>query len=438
MTQTNEIDFMNELEAAARLRPSFASNLLLISISAFVLVFIIWSSLSQIEEITHGVGQVVPTREIQVVQSLEGGILGELLVGEGDLVKKNQVLMRISDVTFSSEERGAEARLIAMKAKRSRLQAEAQGIDFVVPEDVAENERPVFANELALYGSRQQELTNAVAILKDKREKAAAEIAETQAQAQRLKDSKGLLAQELEITSKMVAQQAVPKLEEIRLRRELSDLSGQLSANAEKLTGLQAELSATENQLKDQNDKFRSQALGELTEVEAELAPLQEGMKAIGDRVFRTELRAPVDGIVNNIALKTIGGVVEPAHKLIEIVPVDDELKIIARVRPSDIAFLKIGQEANVKITAYDPQRYGSLKGHLVRIGANSVSGREGETFFEIEVRTEKNYLGTEENRLPITPGMVADTEIITGKRSIMSYLMKPVLRLKDRALRER
>ena len=244
--------------------------------------------------------------------------------------------------------------------------------------------------------------------------------------------------QELEITSKMVAQQAVPKLEEIRLKRELSDTSGQLSANQQKFSGLKSEQSVTEKQIADQDDKFRTQALGELGDVEAEIAQLKESLKSIGDRVYRTELRAPVDGIVNNIALKTIGGVIEPAHKLIEIVPIDDELKVIARVLPSDIAFLKIGQPVKVKISAYDPQLYVSLDGKLVRIGANSVTDREDNVFFEIEVRTDKNHLGTEEVPLPITPGMVADTEIITGRRSIMEYLMKPVMRMKDRALSER
>ena len=172
--------------------------------------------------------------------------------------------------------------------------------------------------------------------------------------------------------------------------------------------------------------------------METEIKQLEESLKSIEDRVFRTELRAPVSGIINNIALKTIGGVIEPAQKLVEIVPLDDELKVIAKVRPSDIAFLKPGQEVSVKITAYDPQRYGSLKGRLVRIGANSVNDREGNIFFEIEVRTDKNYMGSEENPLPITPGMVAQAEVITGKRTIMEYLLKPVLRARSVALTER
>lgn len=178
--------------------------------------------------------------------------------------------------------------------------------------------------------------------------------------------------------------------------------------------------------------------MGELNEVETSIKQLDENLTTIGDRVFRSEIRSPVNGVVNKITLKTIGGVVEPAMQLVEIVPLDDELKIMARVPPHEIAFLHPGQDVNVKITAYDPQRYGSLKGNLVRIGANSVTDREGNVFFEIEVRTDKNYLGTERKPLPITPGMVAETEVITGKRTILEYLLKPILRARDRALTER
>jgi adhesin transport system membrane fusion protein len=435
---SDDTEFMSELEAATRMKASFASNLMLFSITGLIILFVFWASVSRIEEITRGNGQVVPSQEIQTVQSLEGGILSELLVVEGDRVAKDQVLLRISDVLFASEERGVEARFAGLRAKKLRLEAESQGKEFVIPGELSEQIPKITGNEKALYDSRQQELSNALSMLDDKISGAKAEINETYADLKRMRDGSALLKQELEITQKMVAQKAVPKLEEIRLQRELSDISGQLRADNQKLVGLKAELSAAEKEKEDQNDKFRSQALGELSDVETEIAQLEENLKSIGDRVYRTELRAPVDGIVNKISLKTIGGVVEPAHKLVEIVPTDDELKIIAKVRPSDIAFLDIGQDVKVKISAYDPQRYGSLEGKLVRIGANSVKDNEGNIFFEIEVRTEKNYMGSSSNPLPITPGMVAETEVITGKRTIMEYLMKPILRAKDRALTER
>ncbi len=438
MSSRHDTEFMSELEAATQMKPARAANVMLGAVVALVVFFVAWANLSEIDERTRGSGQVVPTREIQIVQSLEGGILAELLVQEGDRVLKDQVLMRISDVLFASEGRGAEARALSLKAKKARLTAEAEGSEFSMPAAITEKAPDIAANEEKLYRSRQQEYKNARAILDDKIEGVSAEIAETNAHIKRLQGNGASLNKELAITKKMVAQKALPELEEIRLQRELSDVYGQIAAYKEKLAGLEAELSSAQNEQADQGDKFRTQALGELGQVETELAQLEESLKSIEDRVYRTELRAPVNGVVNNIALKTIGGVIEPAQKLIEIVPVDDELKIIARVLPSDIAFIKVGQPVNVKISAYDSQRYGSLTGRLARIGANSVTDRDGNIFFEIEVRTDKNHLGSVDHPLPITPGMVATTEIITGKRTIMGYLLKPVLRARERALTER
>ena len=432
-----ETEFMDQLEAATRLKPSKASNIMLWSITAMIVLFIVWANVARIEELTRGQGQIVPTKEIQVVQSLEGGILQELLVGQGDRVTKGQILMRLSDVMFSSEERGTEAKSDSLKLKSARLEAEAAGKEFVVPEDLMKKIPDIANNELALYRSRQQELKNAISILEDKIATVKSDIDETQAQVNRLSSSRSSLQQELTITRDMVAKKAVSKLEQIRLEREVNDASGQMNAQQERISGLKSDLSAAEKQKADQMDRFRSQALTELSDVKTQTAQIGESLKSIGDRVSRTELRAPVDGVVNNIAVRTVGGVIEPAQKLIEIVPVDSELKIIAKVSPNNIAFLRVGQPVKVKISAYDSQRYGSLEGKLVRIGASSVTDREGNVFFEIEVRTDRNHLGTIENPLPVTPGMVADTEIITGKRTIMEYMLKPFLQARDRALRE-
>ena len=431
-------DFMSELDAAAHMRPAKPTIIASLAIIGLLLFAIVWASVSEIEELTRGSGQVVPSQEIQVVQSLEGGILQELLVKEGELVTKGQVLLRIRDVQFSSEERGTEARFLGLQAKKARLEAEAGGQEFVVPPDLAERAPQVAENERALYLSRQKELAGAYSMLDDKIRKAEASIAEVSAQVERLTQNRKLLQQELKITEEMVRQKAAPKLEEIRIQRELGDISGQINAYNQQLVGLEAELNGAKQERETQSDKFRSQALGELNEVETQMAGLKENLKSIGDRVDRAEVRSPVDGIINNINITTIGGVVEPAMRLVEIVPVDDELKIIARVSPSEVAFIRPGQKAKVKITAYESQKYGSLDGELVRIGANSVTDREGGIFFEIEVRTERNYMGTPEHKLPITPGMVAQVEIITGKRTIIEYLMKPILRARERALTER
>lgn len=436
--QRKDTDFMSELEAATSLKPALSATLMLASIAALIVFIILWAALSEVEEMTRGEGQVVPSQEVQIVQSLEGGILQELLVREGDLVKKGDILLRISDVQFSSEERGTEAKLLGLRAKKARLEAEAGGHEFSMPEDIVQKMSDVVENERKLYDSRQEELKRAYEILDEKIKRAEAGIAETNAQINRLYQNRKSLQEELAITKDMVAKRAMPKLEEIRQQRELDDISGQINANTEKKTGLEAELRSAQAEKESQEDRFRSQALSELSEVETEIAGLEESLKSIGDRVSRAELRAPVDGIINNIAIKTLGGVIEPAQRLIEIVPVDDELKIIARVEPRDVAFLHPGQPVNVKITAYDSTIYGHLEGELIRIGANSVTGREGEIYFEIEVRTQKNYLGTEDRPLPITPGMVANVEVITGKRTILTYLLKPILRARSVAFTER
>ncbi|MGB0719246.1 MAG: HlyD family type I secretion periplasmic adaptor subunit [Bdellovibrionales bacterium] len=433
-----ETDFMSELEAATRMRPSNAAIALFVTIIALISGFIIWAALAQVEELTRGQGQVVPSQDIQVVQSLEGGILEELLVAEGEKVEKGQVLLRISDVQFSSQERGTEAQSLSLRAKKARLEAEARGGTFDLADDIREKAPKIAANEQALYESRQKELQNTYAILDDRIRKATAELAEVKAQVGRFYSSRKLLNVELKITQKLVQQRAAPKLDEIRLNREVSDLTGQINASAQRQKALEAELQVAKKERASQLDKFQSQALGELNQVETQIAGLNESLKSIGDRVDRAELRAPVAGIVNRVAIKTIGGVIEPAMRMVEIVPLDDELKIIARVAPNEIAFIHPGQPAKVKITAYDPQKYGALDGELTRIGASSVKDGEGNSFFEIEVRTDKNYLGSETLPLPITPGMVAEVEVITGKRTILEYLVKPVLRTRDRAFTER
>ena len=434
----NESDFMDELESVTRLKPVTSSNILLFVIAGLVMFFLIWANFSKVEELTRGQGQVVPSSETQFLQSLEGGILQELLVSEGDLVDKGQVLMRISDVAFSSEERGVEVQSVSLKAKRIRLLAETNGKPFSMPAEISDAAPEIAKNELSLYQSRKKERENSLSILDNKISKVQSNIAETNAEKSRLSDNAKSLREELEITKRLVKQQAVPKLDEIRLERELRDVSGRLEEAQKRGYGLNAELRAVRKEREDVDDKFRSQALGELNDVETRIAQISHSLTSIEDRVYRTELRSPVKGIVNKVAIKTVGGVIQSAQQLVEIVPVDDELKIVARILPSDIAFLTPGQAVNVKITAYDPTRYGSLHGRLVRIGANSVTDRQGNVFFEVEVHTKKNYLGADTNPLPITPGMIASVEVVTGKRTIMEYLLKPILRARSVALTER
>ncbi|MFA7277285.1 MAG: HlyD family type I secretion periplasmic adaptor subunit [Pseudobdellovibrionaceae bacterium] len=410
----------------------------LYTIAVLVAFLILWASLARLDEITRAQGEVIPSLHAQVVQSLEGGILEELLVREGSSVTKGQVLMRLSDIAFAAEEHGTEAKQTALLLKKQRLEAEAADTVFTPDTGLAAKATSLAKNELALYASRQQELKNALSITENKTESLAAQIRDTQEQISKFTQSSALIGKELAITSKMVAQKAVPEIEELRLRRELNDAAGSLRSAQEQRKALEADLKSARDQTKDQRDKFHSQALGELSEVQTQIKALEENLKTLGDRTARAEIKSPVDGVVNNIAITTIGGVVEPAMKLAEIVPLGDDLIIRAHVAPSDIAFLKPGQKARVKFSAYDSARYGDLEGELIRIGAGSKLDKDGASYFEIEVRTLKNHLGSDAHPLPITTGMMADVHVITGDKSVLEYLMKPFLRLKDRALTER
>ena len=436
--QNAQTAYMNALEEARALNAGRSGQIFLMLVALLFVLFIIWASVFQIDEITRGQGQVIPSQEMQIVQSLEGGILQEIFVKEGDRVEKGQLLLKLSDLAFSSEARGGAAKLYALKIMQARLEAEIAGSDFIVPDDLAAQNPALIDNEKSLYASRQQELQNAVSIFEDRRNKAAAAKAENEAVITKEKENLSLLQQELEAAEKMLAARAIAKTEVLRLKRTANETKGRLAEAREKIVGYDAEISALELEAKQKKDMFRTQALKELGEVKTQIIAREESLKAIGDVVDRAALRAPVDGVINAVTIKTIGGVVEPAKPLIEIVPLGDDLKINARVSPNDIAFIEEGQSVKVRISAYDSQRYGMLNGQISRIGASTMNDGEGNIYFEVEVKTEQNYLMAGARKLPITPGMLADIDVITGRKTIIAYLMKPVLRLKDQAFRER
>tara|TARA_R110002126_G_scaffold13118_1_gene55928 strand:+ start:166480 stop:167796 length:1317 start_codon:yes stop_codon:yes gene_type:complete len=438
MSHKTEIEYMNAVEEARALSASTTSRLFLILIAALVVIFTLWASIFEIDELTRGSGQVIPSQERQIIQSLEGGILKELLVKEGDRVEKGQVLLRVSDLAFASEARGGAAQLFALKLKQARLEAEINATDFVIADEVKTQNKTLVENEISLYRSRQEELSNTVAIFEGRRKKSMANSAENGAVIKKETRNLALLNEELRATEKMVASRAMSKLDLTRLKRRVNEVRGNLNEAKEKAVGLQAEINALALEAKQKKDMFRTQALGELGEVKTKRVGLEESLKSIDDVVDRSSLRAPVAGIINAVSIKTIGGVIEPAKPLIEIVPMGDDLKISAKISPNDIAFISLDQKVKVRISAYDAQRYGLLNGQVSRIGASTISDGDGNVYFEVEVETDKNFLGSAAHKLPITPGMLADIDIITGRKTILSYLLRPVLRLKDRAFRER
>jgi adhesin transport system membrane fusion protein len=433
-----DVEFMSELEAAANLKPSRAAGFFLFSIFALFVWLTIWAAVSEVDERVRGIGQVMPSSDIQVVQSLDPGILTEILAQEGDRVTKGQVLLRVDDVQAATQGRGIEAQMMGLKAKQARLRAESTGQPYKADETIAKKYPDIAATEEKLYAARQEELKTALAIIEDEVREAEANIAEVKASLGKLSQSRGSLQKELAITRRLVEKKAQPEIEALKLERELNEVSGNLSIAVQSQKSLEAKLSAAQRREAEKTQGLKSQALGELNDVEARIASIKETLTAAEDKVKRTELKSPVDGILHKLHVKTVGGVIQPAQKLAEVVPLHDDLVIRAKIAPADVAFLKPGQPVRVSITAYDPQIYGTLQGKLERIGADTVEDAKGEAWFEIDVRTAESYLGTKDSPLPIAPGMVAETEVITAKRTILTYLMKPVLRARDRAFTEK
>lgn len=413
----SDFAFANDVRAAAELRtPRTARMLLLTSIALFA-TFLTWAHFAILDEVKRGNGKVIPSRQTQVVQSLEGGIVQALLVQEGAMVQKDQALVNIADTKFAAELGEVRERRGAMAARVARLDAEANGRDSLV-----------FPPELRLSALRAVDTEQSV--FETRSRKIAQDVDVVSQQETRLTESLKLLNREIELTRRLFTQKVVPEIEMLRLERQASEMRGQLAEAQARILNIRT--------------AFRSQADEDLAKSRGDLAVLDETIKSAQDRVARTELKSPVYGIVNKLNITTIGAVVQPGANLMEIVPLDDSLLVEGRIRPQDIAFIRPEQAAVVKITAYDSSVYGSLKGKVERVSADTIIDEKAErserqeVFYRVMVRTDKNHLGSGDNQLPIIPGMVATVEVLTGAKSVLDYIIKPARLLRDEALRER
>jgi adhesin transport system membrane fusion protein len=413
----SDFAFANDIRAAAELRTPRTSRMLLAASLALLAVFITWAHFAILDEVKRGNAKVIPSRQTQVVQSLEGGIVQSLLVQEGAIVKQNEPLINISDTKFAAELGEIRERRGATAARVARLEAEAGGFEAPqFPPELRQSAPRAVQTEQSVFDTRMRKMTQDVDVVAQ--------------QEKRLTESLKLLERELDLTRKLYAQKVVPEIEMLRLERQASEMRGQLAEAQSRITNIRT--------------AFRSQADEDLAKSRGDLAVLDENIKSAQDRVTRAELKSPVHGIVNKINVTTIGAVVQPGAILMEIVPLDDTLLVEGKIRPQDIAFIRPDQPAVVKITAYDPSVYGSLKGKVERISADTIvdekneRGERPETFYRVVVRTEKNHLGTAENQLPIIPGMIATVEVLTGEKSVLDYIVRPARTLRAEALRER
>lgn len=409
--------------------------LLWISLLA-IIALLVWASLGYVDEVVRGEGKVVPSGQVQIIQSLDGGVVDEILVRPGEKVTVGQILIKIDPVRYSSSLGENRSEWLALMAKSARLEALANGTLFNPPETLIKEAPEVVALERRIWESRTQELNTVIDIAQQQLTQRREELRETIAKREQAAASCQLTSRELDVTRPLLKSGAVSEVDLLRLQRDVARFCGDEKAAEAQMSRLSAAIDEARSKIREAQLAASNEARAELSEVRSRMATLEEGQRALRDRVRLTEIRSPVNGTVKSLIANTVGGVVQPGKDILEIVPTDDTLLLEVRVKPNDIGFLHLGQQAEVKFTAYDFAIYGGLSGQVEQIGADTITDQDGNSFYVVKVRTEQNYVGDDDR--PIIPGMVADVHIMTGKRTIMQYLLKPILRAKDNAFRER
>lgn len=426
------------LNTAPELTPKIAANALLICIASFFTLFILWASLSELDEVTRASGRIVPSKQIQIIQNLEGGIVKEILVRQGDEVKAGDVLVKLDRTQFDAEFNRNEEEFLSLEATIARLRAESNFEEPDFDENLMNDHEYMVSRELNLFNARKAEFDASINSLTARLRQIEQELIETEVSLISAKSSSELADKEVELLKPLVERGIEPQMELVRAEQRKIEASGD-SRIAE--LGIEIAKKSVEEvnlQIEAERQKFRASVLTELNEAETNRNQLVDSLPALSDRVNRTDVIAPTDGIINQVMVSTIGGVVDSGMPIVELVPLDDTLLVEAEVQPQDIAFLRPGQNARVKLTAYDFARYGALEGSLENISADAILNDQEQYVYVIQVRTEENSLPSDEGKLPILPGMVAEVDILNGKKSIMRYLMSPVLKLRDNAFRER
>lgn len=439
----SDADFLSDLRSAALQGPRFAYSVLLMVVVLFFIALITWAYYSEIDEVTKGQGKVIPSGHPQIVQNLEGGIVAEILVREGEIVQQDDVLLRIDDTRFSADfrENNNAYHSYLVKAARLRAEAENRKADF---SSLAQDELKEYANlvlnEKALYRSRKIEFESSLGVLSSQLKQKQQELVELRRREKQLRDSYALVSKQVAIVRPLVAEGAASQVELLKLQREVNDIKGTMEATRLSIPRSKSAIIEAQQRLSERKGSFRNEALNELAEATFKIKALRETLTRAEDKVRRTEVRSPVKGTIKQVMINTVGGVVKPGMDLVEIIPIEDNLLVEAQIRPSDIAFLHPGQHVMVKITAYDFSIYGGLDATLERIGVDTIEDQRerNKSYYKIQVRTKKNYLGTVKKPLPIIPGMVAEINILTGKKSVLDYLLKPILKTRQNALRER
>ena len=429
--------FEREADAVMSRRATHRAQKIVRSAVLIVALLLLWAAFAQVEEVTRGDGKVIPSRQLQVVQSFDGGVVSEIRVQEGQVVEAGQVLLRIDETRATSGVRESAATGFALRARQARLRALADGTDFVPPAVPAGDQdlQHIVDGERMLYETRRSELRTLLSINEQQLQQRQQELSEMRARKTSADRQLELGQQELSRTRPLLATGAVSEVDILRLERDVSRYRGESEQATAQIARVQAAIGEAQRKAQETEITFRNEARKELAEVMGKLNALNEGAVALADRVDKAQVKSPVRGRVQRLLANTVGGVVQPGKDIVEIVPLDDNLVLEAKVQPKDIAFIHPGQDATVKFTAYDFSIYGGLSAKVENISPDTVVDERGNAFYLVRVRTTQPNFN---EKMPIIPGMTAEVDILTGRKTVMSYLLKPVLKAHAYALRER
>ena len=398
-------------------------------------VLLVWAAMARVDEVTRGDARVVPSRQLQIVQSLDGGVVAEILVREGQVVEAGQLLLRVDETRATSGVRESAAQGVALRARTARLRALADGKAFEPPTATNDEERRTVEGERRLYEARLSELSTQLSINRQQLLQRQQELSEMQARRNSAQRGLELAQQELTQTRPLLATGAVSQVDILRLERDVTKNRGDAEQATAQIARVEAAIGESQRKAQETELTFRNEARRDLAEAMGKLNALNEGAVALADRVSKAQVKSPVRGRVQRLLANTVGGVVQPGKDIVEIVPLDDSLVLEARVQPKDIAFIVPGQAATVKFTAYDFSIYGGLDAIVENISPDTVVDERGNAFYLVRVRTKQAGFN---DKLPIIPGMTAEVDVLTGKKTVLAYLLKPVLKVQAYALRER
>jgi adhesin transport system membrane fusion protein len=408
------------------------ARMIIVATAAAFFLFLIWASLAQVDEVTRGEGKVIPSSKIQTITAADPATVSEILVRSGQRVHKGELLVRLDNPESQSQLGQLQAETESLQARAARLTAEGMGGNVACT-------GPDCAGEEALRAAREDALHSKVAAAQATADQARRDAGEAAATINSLQNSLTLAQHQVAMMAPLAAKNIVPQTDLLEKQREVVDIQGRIAAAREQQGKAFAAVREAEAQASQATYEFKQQALDERSQVNAKIAVNEQSLLGAEGKQNRTELRSPVEGVVNDVQVTTIGSFVQPGQKIMEVVPLGDKLLVETRVKPSDIAFIRVGDRALVKVTAYDFSIYGGLDGRVVQVSADSVyDDKEKEAYFTVIVETDKSYLMSAGHALPITPGMMTSTQIITGRKSVLTYLLKPVLKANSDALRER